>query len=41
MIEFTLNDQPVNFTLNAVTDSNIIPPVDEGTFDYTFDFTFD
>lgn len=40
MIEFTLNDDPIDFYLNVETDT-IAPPVDEGTFDYTFDETFD
>lgn len=26
MIEFTLNDEPVNFTLNAEVETQIIPP---------------
>lgn len=39
MIDFTLNDEAIEFTLNAETEEGT--PDTEGIFDYTFDETFE
>lgn len=42
MIEFTLNDEPINFILSVeIEGDEPVVPVDDGIFDETFDSTFE
>lgn len=41
MIEFTLNDEPINFTLNVELEEDIPIPPEEGIYDFTYDYTYE